>query len=73
MALTQPVGDDQIKRLSDRLLSAVAEHCYRGGIPVANHARDVGIDNGVWNAFHDGAEQRLAGEAIHVRPFPQSP
>src|SRR5690606_26006789 len=50
----QPLGNDDVERLPDRLFRREPEDPFRSGVPVPDDAFGVGIDDGVGNAADDG-------------------
>src|SRR5579875_2501889 len=61
MALAQVLRDDDIERLADRLAGLEAEDACGAGVPEADDAAGVSIDDGIGGVLHE-----IAAEAVDI-------
>jgi hypothetical protein len=65
VARPQPLGNDEVERLADRLARQILKNAFRARVPEADHAVPVGRDDGVGLRGEKGAREQLD---IHRRP-----
>src|SRR5271157_1013938 len=66
LPVTHPVflGDDQIHRLAECLVSTPTKHCFSGSIPEPYNALPIAKNDGQWDLFHNAFAKRLVIEDV---------